>query len=305
MNYSEAENRPRGIILTDFDGTLFNRERYITDENYSALKEAREAGYITAIDTGRSLYSFKRVAKQLSRPIGDYFDYLIFSSGAGIIKFSDDSLFEADNLSPPEANEAAALLFKQGIDFMIQREVPDNHFFVYVKSNGAINPDFYRRINIYQDFARPLDPADGDSELERIEQVCFEGVSQLVAVIPPSGGDDDKYAAELMEYLRHRLADYTIIRTTSPIDHRSLWIEVFNCDVSKSKTAARLTEKFGLDASSALAIGNDFNDEDMLRWAGTSRTVDEAPPQLKNCFCSAGRAVDSAVAAAIREFTAD
>ncbi|MDC7228288.1 MAG: HAD family hydrolase [Spirochaetales bacterium] len=310
----EIAGKPAGIIFTDFDGTLFNSEHYVTDENFEALRSARNAGYITTIATGRSLFSFRRVAASLSRPIEEYLDYLIFSSGAGVIHsgpsirgfdvaVTKDELIEAEGLQPASAFDAAGLLFRRGIDFMIQRSVPENHGFVYIKSNGAVNPDFYRRIRIYSEYAESLDCGNEDSELEQIEKACYEGVSQLVAIVPPAGNaNEDTYKNELIDYLRHRLKDCSVLRTTSPIDHRSMWIEVFSPNVSKSKSAERLTQSLKLTATDALAIGNDFNDEDLLHWAGTGRTVDEAPDEMKKNHKSAGRSVDSAVAAAIKDF---
>ena len=299
----------KGIVFSDFDGTLYNREKLIPEDNYKALAAAKNSGFITAVNTGRSLFSFRRVINKLDRNISDYFDYLVFSSGAGIADLRDWRLLEAENLGAESAIDAAGLLFRHGIDFMIQKEVPQNHCFVHVKSNGSVNPDYYRRIEIYRDFAEPLNScntgAEELSDLELIEKACYSGVSQLVAVIPPSSGDDLKYADELIEYLRHKLSGCTVIRTTSPIDHRSLWIEVFSPEVSKSKTAARLAASLNLGADRALAIGNDFNDEDLLHWAGTARTVDEAPEALKKLHISAGPSTEGAVAKAVYSFIAE
>ena len=292
MNYSDSESSKastRGVIFTDFDGTLFNHNGAVTRSNLEALKTARESGYVTSIATGRSLFSFNRVLKQLDMPITDYIDYLIFSSGAGVLRYPEAKLIETEELPFNEALEAAGLLFRHGIDFMIQQKVPENHRFIYIKSNGSVNPDFYRRIKIYSDYSSGLEPGDGDSDLDRIEKICLDGVSQLVAIVPPSGGDDEKHSSDLLEYLRHRLSGCTIIRTTSPIDHKSLWIEVFNKQVSKSKAAARLAAALGVKASDCLAVGNDFNDEDLLSW-GRHLTLpwDEAPEALKRLHQSAG-----------------
>ncbi len=316
MNYSESKtpDRHRGIIFTDFDGTLFNDQRYITDSNYKALKHARELGFITSIATGRSLFSFRRVAETLDRPIYEYFDYLIFSSGAGVVRsfegimgfgtdITENDIIEKEELSPPDASEAAKLLYSQGIDFMLHKPVPDNHHFTYIKANSVLNPDFYRRIKIYPDYAEALDAGDGDDVPEQIEAACLEGVSQLVAVVPPAENiDAGKYAAELTEFLRLKLEQCSVVRTTSPIDRQSLWIEIFSPEVSKSKAAARLADRLGVSSSDCIAVGNDFNDEDLLRWAGTARTVDEAPELLRNQYRTAGRAEDGAVASAILEF---
>ena len=306
-------SKPSGIIFTDFDGTLFGSDRSIADENYDALEEAAERGFLRVIATGRNLFSFRRVASSLDRNLENYIDYLIFSSGAGTLRLgggtlspgaeTGDSLIEAESLDFDPAFDASGLFFRHGIDFMIHAEVPENHRFTSIKSNGGVNPDYYRRINIYPEFASPLKPADDESDLDAIENACRNGVSQLVGIIPPSGtGDGGDFSMKLLDYFRARLSGCTVIRTTSPIDHSSLWIEIFNQNVSKSKAASRLAEKFGLTAKDCLAAGNDFNDEDLLEWAGTARTVDGAPEPLKGKFEPAGPAEKGAVAAAVRDF---
>ena len=291
------------MIITDFDGTLFSSEGTIPPENYEALESAGKAGFIRTIATGRSLFSFRRIMESRQLPLSDYIDYVIFSSGTGILELKSGSVIETAELSPSDASAASVLLMKQGIDFMIQKPLPDNHHMIYVKSNGSVNPDFYRRRLIYRDFAVQLVPSDDESELEALERTCSAGASQLVAIIPPfAGADPEKYAVELLDFLRRQLPGLSIIRTTSPIDHQSLWLEIFNSAVSKSLASERLASRFGLAADRCLAIGNDFNDEDLLKWAGTARTVDEAPERLRVIAPTAGPSAAAAVARACIEF---
>ncbi|MBI9106215.1 MAG: HAD family phosphatase [Spirochaetales bacterium] len=307
-------SKPKGIIFTDFDGTLFDSNRIIVPENYAALEKAGRQGYLRVIATGRSLFSFRRAAAGLERRIENYIDYLIFSSGAGTLRclpgilepeaeLDEYSLIEAEALDGISAFTAADLLYHHGIDFMIHRKVPENHRFTHIKANGAVNPDYYRRIRIYSDYASLFKPSDNESDLEAIERICYQGVSQLVAVIPPEADRaSDNYAAELLEYLRLKLPECSVIRTTSPIDHISLWIEVFNSDVSKSKASERLARRMGLCAADCLAIGNDFNDEDLLSWAGRGMTVSEAPEIMRAKYPSSGPAAEGAVSAAVIDF---
>ena len=83
---------------------------------------------------------------------------------------SDGDLIEAEGLPPLTAVDAAGVMFRRGIDFMIHKPVPENQHFVHVKSNGSVNPDYYRRIKIYSDFAAPLQTGDSDAELEQIDK---------------------------------------------------------------------------------------------------------------------------------------
>ena len=315
MNYFRGNpSQYKGIIFTDFDGTLFNKDRYITDKNYESLLKARALGFLTVIDTGRSLFSFRRVAEKLSKPIYEYFDYLIFSSGAGIIKcskkllgnatsISANELIESSNLEKDIAEKASLIFFNEGIDFMIHQKVPENHRFVYIKSNGNLNPDYYRRLKIYRDFANSLKIAKYESETNAIRHICNTGVSQLVGVVSTRAGRGaEDYHQKLYEYFKKKIDGTMILRTTSPIDKKSLWIEVFSKNVSKAKAAQRLALNFHLTAKESLAIGNDFNDEDMLAWASTGRVVDNSPKELKERFSSCGKAEENGVSNAILDF---
>ena len=54
--------------------------------------------------------------------------------------------------------------------------------------------------------------------------------------------------------------------------------------VSKSGTVAFLAERHGVTAERTLAIGNDYNDVDLLEWAGRSYVTANAPEDLKERF---------------------
>ncbi|MGD9237253.1 MAG: HAD family hydrolase, partial [Desulfobacterales bacterium] len=167
------------------------------------------------------------------------------------------------------------------------RPIPDNHAFCYFESS-ADNADFNRRIEIYHQFAEPLgDKHDG-----------FDMATQLLAVVPP---DDNR---PLIQTLRTALPDFSIIQTTSPLDGRSTWIEVFPATVSKSSAAAWLAEMFNLEAGQSLSIGNDYNDLDLLDWAGCSFVVQNAPPDLTDRFPVVASNNDSGVAEAIERWLA-
>ena len=72
-----------------------------------------------------------------------------------------------------------------------------------------------------------------------------------------------------------------VVRTTSPLDHRSTWIEIFPGGVSKSAGAAWLAARHALDAGDVVAVGNDWNDCDLLAWAGCSFVVGNAVAELR------------------------
>ncbi len=250
------------MFITDLDGTLLRSDGTVSSRDIASLQLLGNRGVARIIATGRSPYSFFH-ALPYPLPV----DYLIFSTGVGILKFPENAIFRSLHILPEDIGPTTETFFSLDLDFMIHDPVPENHRFAY-HWTGNPNPDFFRRIDRYRNFARPL-----DSE----PSVCLTP-SQLLAVVSP-----DRMPEILFE-LKRRIHDLTIIRSTSPLDHLSTWIELFHPMVSKSRTALWLADQLGISADAVFSIGNDYNDLDLLEWSGTGLVVSNAPEELKNRF---------------------
>jgi len=252
----------RGMLVTDLDGTLLNSRRKLQKQDYKTLQTLGKRGYARAVATGRHLHSFFKVADD-DFPI----DYVIFSSGAGIWDFHQRKIIRKVTLETAEVERAAGFLISRGLDFMVHKPIPENHMFFYYSFDRE-NRDFERRVKMYEEFSEPL-----LTDTER-----FDYASQLLAIEPP---ESDRKAYDI---IREKLSEYTVLRTTSPLDGSSTWIEIFPQSVSKSRTACWLAQWLGLEKEKILSIGNDYNDLDLLEWAGTSFVVANAPEELRMRF---------------------
>jgi Cof subfamily protein (haloacid dehalogenase superfamily) len=271
------------MLITDMDGTLLNSDGSLTRQDMDALFSLGRKGVVRVIATGRSLYSFKTVAgNQL--PV----DYVIFSTGAGVITFPDGRLIRKILMDARAVSSAVQIFMEFGLDFMVHQPIPDNHWFVYCDT-GRDNPDFHRRLARYSEFCRPLDNSSSS----------IGSASQLLAVV-----NHDNSASVLMA-LRSKLTGYSVIRSTSPLDGKSTWIEVFAPGVSKSQCAAWLADRLNIDKELVLAVGNDYNDLDLLEWAGTAFLVDNAPDVLKNQFACVASHDHGGVSEAIHLWLSD
>lgn len=271
-------NSCKKLFVTDFDGTLIRSDGRISDNDIQALESLRRQGIKTAIATGRSLYSFDQ-SPGANLPV----DYIIFSSGAGVVDQANRELLYHKNLSTKMVRHAVDFMHQAGFDFMLHKPVPDNHQYSFCRLNGC-NVDFETRVKNWGDFGEPWDlspPAE------------FGEAAQLLAVIPPDR------AVQALKTARAGLPGLSVIRATSPLDHRSTWIEVFHPQVSKSQTSNWLAARLGVSPCDSMAIGNDYNDLDLLNWAGNSFVVENAPADLKQGFNLVASNNDDGVAEAI------
>jgi len=264
-----------GLIVTDLDGTLMRTGGGFSDSDLEALEQAGRLGFARAIATGRSLYSFFK-AIDFALPI----DFLIFSTGGGVIDCPGGKLLRKINMDAPSVSTAIQALKGYGLDFMAHDPIPDNHRFAY-HCVGEPNADFDRRIALYSSYCRPL---DGTAD--------FGEAAQLLAILP---GPDISVLAQI----RSKLNGLNVIRTTSPLDGQSTWIEIFPPQVSKGLAAAWLADFLSIDSGKTLSIGNDYNDLDLLQWAGTGMVVDNAPEDLKAQFAAVASNNHGGVASAI------
>ena len=259
------------LFITDFDRTLLRNDKTIGKKDLQAMEELGRKGVLRAIATGRSLYSFERALDELGfskqNPVFPV-DYVIFSTGAGIMDYKTKTIIKNESLKPWETAHIADYFENQKLDYMIHRPIPHTRNFVF-KSHGAPNPDFSARIQLYNQFCSPLNGNDAH---------CFGRATEVLSIIPKCK------ARNIDRKIKKALSSFSVIKATSPLDHESVWIEVFPRSVSKSRAGSWLAEKLQINRKNIVSIGNDYNDADLLTWSGKGFVVENAPNDLKLKF---------------------
>jgi len=249
------------MVVTDIDGTLLNSEAIVDEPAIETLNGLKELGVVRVLATGRSPYSISNV-------IPDDFpvDYIIFSSGAGIIHWSTKQIIHSRLLCQAEVQTVIEEFVNHGVDFMIHEPIPHNHCFLYHSINED-NHDFHRRIDVYRAFCRPY-----------ISGIDFpDGATQIIAVLPRD--------SEIFSNLSAQFPKLKVIRTTSPLDGASIWMEIFPIDVSKAYGISwLLNNEIRCSIDEVISIGNDYNDLDMLEFTTLSYVVANAPEVLKRKY---------------------
>ena len=264
------------MIVTDLDGTLLDSRSQLSRRNRSALEALGRRGIVRVVATGRSLYSALRVLDS-AFPI----DYLAFASGAGVMTWPGRRLLIAHHMERTDALHAIGILVAADMDFMVHAAVPENHRF-YFRGSGRDNPDFRHRIERYHAFAEAWPGA----------LPAQSGISQLLVIEPPHAGTT--YAS-----LRATLTGLNVIRTTSPLDTVSHWIEIFPPTVSKSIASEWLRKRHCVPIEDVIGVGNDHNDTDLLDWAGNARVVANAAASLRERFTVVASNDDNGFAEAV------
>ena len=245
-------------FITDLDGTILPKGGVLSQETVQAFQAAKNRNCTCIIATGRNLYSTLRDIPE-DLPL----DYLVFSSGAGILRWADRKIIFTRHLSQQESCDIAAYLWDYNINFTIQREIPDNHRFYYTDIY-PLHEDYKRRLSNYLDYGSLISsPLDIEGQ-----------TTQFVMIL-------DGMQLRTLENIRKDLSTYSVVRSTSPLDNRAIWLEIFAADINKGSTCKQLLQDLNIALADCVGIGNDYNDVDFLDICGQGFMVANAPSRLK------------------------
>ena len=246
------------LIGIDIDGTLLDSRGQMPDANREAIHDAIAAGIHVALVTGRS-YPF-------ARPIADPLPSaltLIVSNGAierdmsgGTLarRLLDRDVARAVLEATGPFRDAAALIFDRDEERQVVFETMD-----WEQPNRK---GYWSRNQSLIDRCVPLELALTEDPI----QVMFNGaVEQMRALAVALEGTARDYAVSLTEYERR---DFSLIDVTSPL-------------ATKGRALAWRAEQLGLTRDEVMAVGDNFNDLEMLMFAGVPVVMANAVEELK------------------------
>lgn len=255
----------QGLFLTDLDGTIKpGPGRTYCRADLEALKDLRRRGWFRAVVTGRSLFSFiKAWEPELE------LDALIFSSGAGLClwnSYGPGEMLTGHSFTPTQALSALKAASSLGRGFYAYQAPPDSHHFFYHRTD-KVPKGFQLRLDSFRPQSK-IWPGFDDREAQ--EAV----LSQILIMAPVEEAD------QVEDDFNRLSPGLSVIRSSSPFNDGHLWLEIFPPEVSKGRAAAALAQKLSLGPEHSLALGNDYNDLDLLSWAGRAFVTEDAPTEL-------------------------
>ena len=247
------------VVSFDIDGTLLNDNKQVSNRNLKMLEKLKQLNILRVAATGRNCYSVLKV-------LGNDFpvDYVVFSSGAGILDWRTKKVIHSSHITKQDIVNILNLIKPFELNFTIHMPIPDNHHILLFNKHSNPN-DLEDYTAFYKDFTKPF-------KFNNIP----DKATQVIVLLNSH--------MHLFEQFKKELIPLKTILTTSPVNNSSMWMEVFNANVSKSNGVKWIINKLKIIAPTVLAIGNDYNDLDLLEFADKSFVVSNAPDELKNRF---------------------
>ena len=253
------------LIGIDVDGTLLDADGQLPNANRDAIHAAVAAGIHVALVTGRS-YPFARpVADPLPSSIT-----LIVSSGA-VERATDGTTLARRLLDREVARRVleATRDFREHTAVIFDRDQARQIIFESMDWTHPNRQGYWARNRWLIDQETPLE----DSLVEDPIQVMFNGDPDTMRELSEalrtsangSSNADRMFSVSLTEYL-HR--DFSLVDITAP-------------NATKGRALEWRAQQLGLTRDEIMAVGDNFNDLEMLEAAGIAVVMGNAVPELR------------------------
>lgn len=276
------QNQVVKLVATDLDGTFLMNDKSVSNDNLKSLHALGERGILRVIATGRNL---KKALDVIPEHIP--FDYIVFSSGAGVYDRRNDKLLFYQNLSAEVAQALSDFLIANDLNFHLFKPVPQNYMCWYHRGS-ILCQEFENYFTYLQAHSEPL-PISGPINSE----AC-----QFLVVFP---NDLDRFM-KLKNEIESKFEDVKVVRTSSPLESGYIWMEIFHQTVSKGNGVRFLCDSLQIDHKHTVGIGNDYNDLDLLEFTNHSYLVANGPDELKMRFLPAKSNEESAFASIVENY---
>ena len=281
------------LLALDIDGTTLNSKGEITDTTRSAIRAAEDKGVLVTIASGRRFRDAQPVGRAL-----DLNAPLVTHNGALLKYAASEETVHCSLLSTESGLETIRVGKDYGGDALVSTD-PHGHGILLYDRVSENNVALKKYLRWSENLHGGEAGREGVSRVESLEDAI---PGQEVVHISFSGSCDSM--AAMMSVLGRELGNsVTILPTIYPHWDFTL-IDILPPDASKGHGVGRLAEINGLTPENVMAIGDNFNDLEMLEYAGTPVVMGNADPGLleRGEFYTTLSNNEDGVAAAIDRF---
>jgi Cof subfamily protein (haloacid dehalogenase superfamily) len=250
---------PIRLVAIDLDGTLLNSRSELSLANREALAAAAERGVQFVVVTGRRYHSARPIVQQIPLPVT-----LIASNGA-LIGTSSGEIVHRDFLP----REVARVVLEAGRDYRAHAVAIFD-----VTGRGQV---------MMQCGAVPEGPLNW--YLEKCPQ-NLELVRDLESALPTDPvqimfGGPPSHMEPLESLLRTSPAGSSVHLTWTKYFTRNMsLLDVLNRGCTKGRALGIWSERCGIHRHEVMAIGDNYNDLEMLQFSGRPILMGNRPPGL-------------------------
>ncbi len=259
---------PISLLALDLDGTLLDSRGRISERNRIAIDSARGHGVHVALVTGRRFRDSRPVALELG------LDVPLISHNGALTKHAATLQTVCVLPLPLEgAREALQIGRKAGADALLSDDHEGLGVLVYDHLRGGNSA-----AHLYISWAKRIHGKDGAKAVQQVESL-EDYLDHDPIHLSFSGGCEEM--DQLEETLKRELGSTVKVLSTKYLEQDFTLIDIINPAASKGAGVAAAAAELGVAREDIMAIGDNYNDLEMLLFAGTGVVMANAPQSLR------------------------
>ncbi len=283
------------LLALDLDGTLLNSRGHIPEANKQAIRKAEEKGVLVTIATGRRFRDARPVALEAE------FNAPIITHNGALLKFAQTLETVAYSLIETETVREILRVGKAfGGDALLSAD-PHGKGTLFYDTISADNIPLQKYIS----WSKTFHGKDAEEAVHHVPNL--EDILDETETVHVSFSGNCAPMAELEMVLKNALDSTANVLTTVYPTLDFTLIDILPPDASKGVGLEKLAAIENLTAENVMVIGDNFNDLEMLEYAGTPVVMGNASPELleRGEFYTTLSNDENGVALAIERFILD
>ncbi|MGB7208106.1 MAG: Cof-type HAD-IIB family hydrolase [Pyrinomonadaceae bacterium] len=280
------------LLALDLDGTLLNSKGKIPEANKLAIRQAEVRGVLVTIATGRRFRDALPVAAELE------FNAPLITHNGALLKYAESLETVAASLLDHETTLEILKVGKSfGGDALVSVD-PHGHGTLLFDTVSDDNIPLQKYI-AWSDRLHGDDKGKSAIHVAKLEAVV--GDNEVIHISFSGGCESMK---EMHQVLTEELGEtVTLLATIYPELDFTL-LDILPPNASKGTGVETLAKINGLSPKNVMTIGDNFNDLEMLQFAGTAVVMGNADPSLLESqeFYTTVSNDENGVAVAINKF---
>ncbi len=280
------------LLALDLDGTLLNSEGKIPAKNKLAIQNAEEKGVLVTIATGRRF----RDARPIALEIG--FNAPILTHNGALLKYAESlDTVSSSTIETDTTFDVLRVGKEFGGEALVSTDPTGKGTLFYETVSNENIP-----LQRYIVWSKQIHGDDAENAI-----LCVENLEEALIqtqVIHISYSGNCNIMKELQVILQEQLQDSINILTTVYPKLDFTLLDILPPNTSKATALSKLAVLNDLTPKNIMVVGDNFNDLEMLEYAGTSVVMGNADVSLRERteFYTTLTNNENGVAAAINKF---
>tara|TARA_R110001583_G_scaffold22377_5_gene83971 strand:+ start:3806 stop:4618 length:813 start_codon:yes stop_codon:yes gene_type:complete len=240
------------LIALDMDGTLLNNDKCISERNFQAIQQAKQAGIKVVLASGRPLQGLQAHLENLGLTSDE--DFVVSYNGSLVQRVASGDILHQTSLKGADAKAIYAVSQQLGVfihAFSVKQGLITHQHNPWTDHEAKLNHIIATEVD--------FNLLDDDEDIIKVMMVA----------------DEKDLTPAIKKLPKHLKEQYTVVQSAP------FFLECLHLSSNKGIAIEKLSQLLNIEAQEVMCMGDAENDHAMLLFAGVAVAMENADPATK------------------------